>query len=600
LPKFLNLRKEGAIGENKSVRRKPVSDYAKGGKKMSAKGLTRFPEPENKKEGKMDTKGLTRREFLRGAALTGVGLVAAACGPSPTPTTAPAAAPTEAPTTVPVPTQPAGPKSGGILKIGIGTDARVLGYPPGMLTTQDFVTSKTCVESLGRYDTQGLLLPWLAEGWEGDADAKTITVTLKQGIQFHDGTDFNAEACKWNIEKYINAGRAELAGVTSIDIVDDYTIRINLEKWDNTGMIGVAYFAGPQISPTAWEKAGATDGERDEWCITNPVGTGPFKFVSWERDVSIKFERFDGYWQEGKPYLDGLEWHIIADPTVAQASFLAKEVDILWSVSPLAAKELKAAGLDIAELKTGLGLVMEGIMPNSADPDSPFAKLEARQAISYALDSQSIIDTQLHGFATATQQWGVPNGYWANPDFKGYPYDPEKAKQLVAEAGYADGIETTLLCLNTPDTVAAATAIQGMLAEAGINAEIDATDNARYRQLTSESTFEGLCYARYRADSDLAMMMPRNLSANGTIMQKSIIHPEKIENLLAEAKAAPDQESKRAKIWELQQVVFEEYSIFSPMYVLSGLAAKQPYARGEGLMEIEFTQWTPEDAWLDT
>jgi peptide/nickel transport system substrate-binding protein len=555
---------------------------------MSAKDLSRFPEPEKKKEGEMDVQGLTRRDFLRGAALAGVGLAAAACGASPTPTTAPA------------PTQAAGPSPGGVLRVGIGGDARVLGYPPGMLTTQDFVTSKTCVESLGRYDTQGQLLPWLAEGWERDADAKTITLTLKQGIQFHDGTDFNAEACKWNIEKFINAGRAELAGVTSIDIVDDYTIRINLETWDNTGMIGVAYFAGPQISPAAWESAGATDQERDEWCITNPVGTGPFKFVSWEKDVAINFERFDGYWQEGKPYLDGIEWHIIADPTVAQASFLAKELDILWSVAPLAAKEIRAAGFDITELKTGLGLVMNGIMPNSSDPNSPFAKLEARQAISYALDSQAIIDTQLYGFATATQQWGVPNGHWANPDFVGYPYDPAKARQLVTEAGYPDGIQTTILCVNSPDAVAVTTAIQGMLAEAGINAEIDASDNARYRQLTSESTFEGLCYASYRANSDLAMMMPRNLSANGRIMHKSIIHPEEIEQLLAEAKTAPDEESKQAKIWELQKVVFEEYSIFSPMWVLSGLAAKQPYTRGEGLMEVELTQWTPEDAWLDT
>jgi hypothetical protein len=94
--------------------------------------------------------------------------------------------------------------------------------------------------------------------------------------------------------------------------------------------------------------------------------------------------------------------------------------------------------------------------------------------------------------------------------------------------------------------------------------------------------------------------MPRNLSANGRIMHKSIMHPDKIEQLLLEAKAAPDDESKQAKIRELQTVVFEEYCIFSPMLVASGLAAKQPYARGDGLMEVEFTQWTPEDAWLDT
>jgi len=108
-----------------------------------------------------------------------------------------------------------------------------------------------------------------------------------------------------------------------------------------------------------------------------------------------------------------------------------------------------------------------------------------------------------------------------------------------------------------------------------------------------------MCWARFRADSDPAMVMPRNLSASGTIMVKSIMHPEKIEKLLVEAKQAPDQLSKRAKIWELQQVTFGEYSIFSPMIVPSGLAAKKPFVHGDGLMTIEQTQWTPEDAWLD-
>jgi peptide/nickel transport system substrate-binding protein len=468
-----------------------------------------------------------------------------------------------------------------------------------MLSVQDFVESKTCIESLARYDATGQMVPWLAEGWKTDADAKTITLTLKKGIKFHDGTDFNATACKWNIDHFVGAKRAELPGVKSVDVVDEYTLRITLAAWDNTAIIGMGYFAGPQISPTAWQKAGATDKERDDWCINNPVGTGPFQFVSRQKDVKQVYKKFAGYWQKGKPYLDGIEWNFIVDPMVQQASFRAKEQDVLYLLTPLIARDLKAAGFNITELKTGLGLLMYGIMPNSAMPDSPFANVKARQAISYAIDSKVIADTQFFGYAIATQQWGVPDGYWANPNFKGYPLNPDKAKQLVAEAGYPNGIKTKMLVVNTPETVAAATAVQGMLAKANINAELDVADNARYRQLTSQTNFEGLCFASYRADSDLAMVMPRNLSASGTIMVKSITHPDKIEKLLVEAKQAPDQQSKRAKIWELQQVVFEEYSIFTPMLVVLALAAKQPYVRGDGLMVVEQTQWTPEDAWLD-
>jgi len=281
-----------------------------------------------------------------------------------------------------------------------------------------------------------------------------------------------------------------------------------------------------------------------------------------------------------------------------QASFRAKEQDILYYLTPVVARDLKAAGVNITELKTGLGLLMQGIMPNSL-PGSPFADVKLRQAVSYAVDSKAIVDTQYFGFGVAIQQWGVPGGYWANPNFKGYPYDPAKAKQLVADAGYPNGLKTKMLVNNTPDNVSAATAIQAMLAQANINAELDLVDNARYRQLTSQTNFEALCYASYRADSDLALVMPRNLSASGTIMVKSIMHPDEIEQLLVEAKQAPDQETKRAKIWQLQQVVFEKYCIFTPLVVISGLAAKQPYVHDDGLMVVEQTQWTPEDAWLD-
>ncbi len=281
----------------------------------------------------------------------------------------------------PTPTQPSRPKYGGILRIATGLDVNVLGNPAGMLTVQDFVISKTCIESLARYDEKGLMVPWLAEGWTTDAKAKTITLRLKKGIKFHDGTDFNAAACKWNIEKFINAKRSELPPVTSIDLVDSQTLRINLVNWDNTAIIGMGYFAGPMISPTAWQKAGATDQERDDWVTKNPVGTGPFQFVRWQRDVKQVYKKFDGYWQKGKPYLDGIEWNLIKDPVVLEASFRAKEQDILYLLTPIIARGLKASGFNITELKTGLGLLMLGIMPNSAMPDSPFANLKARQAI---------------------------------------------------------------------------------------------------------------------------------------------------------------------------------------------------------------------------
>ena len=191
-------------------------------------------------------------------------------------------------------TSPTGSQYGGILKIGMDSDARSLGDP---LDTwyQTHVMGRPALEVLGRYDEQGIMTPWLAESWDEDASAMTFTIKLRKGVKFHDGTDFNAEAVKWNWQRFIDSKDEAVAAVKSIDIVDTYTIRANLSTWDNYITYNLCNYAGIMVSPTAWETNGSDWGEK------NPVGTGPFQFVSWERDQSVKYKKFDGYWQKGKP-----------------------------------------------------------------------------------------------------------------------------------------------------------------------------------------------------------------------------------------------------------------------------------------------------------
>jgi peptide/nickel transport system substrate-binding protein len=538
-----------------------------------------------------------------------VSILLAACSGSASPTSQ-APPSTTAPVTATQPAQPAtttqttpsaaAPKTGGILKIGTGLDAVNLGNPPGQTTVQDTLTSKTCVESLGRYDAKGNMVPWLADNWKIDAAAKTITISLKKGVVFHDMTPFNASAVKWNLDHFFAAKRSELPAGSTAQVIDDYTVQLNLPIWDNTAITGLGYFAGPMISPTAWQKSAENDKDRDAWAVLNPVGTGPFQFVSWQKTVKQVYKKFPSYWQKGQPYLDGIEWYFFADPTVMQAAYLSKEIDMIYLLSPISAKDLKGQNANIVSLTSGLGLQMISVWYNSAIPTSPFAKLQVRQAINYAIDAKSIVDNLYYGYATAINQWAVPTSLWVNPDYKGYAYDPAKAKQLLTEAGF-DGLRTKMLVLNTPDTVAVGTAIQGMLAKAGMTVDLDIADNARYRQLTSPGgSFEAMCLGSQRASEiDPALLFPRNLSEGGTIMNKTIIHPAEVEKALADAKAAPDQAAKLAIIRNLQKVVFGDYAIFMPLLVPSGIAAKQTYVKDDGLMTVEYTQWTPETAWLN-
>ncbi|GAF82379.1 unnamed protein product, partial [marine sediment metagenome] len=364
-------------------------------------------------------------------------------------------------------------ETGGVLKISVGIDANTLGHPPTLTRMGDFRKAAASVETLVRTDEAGTPVPWLAKTWKVDAQAKTITFTLEKGVKFHDGTDFNAEAVKWNLEQYMASPRIELNKVESIDIVDDYTIRLNLSEFDALLLPNLAAAAGLMISPTAYQTYG------QEWCATHPLGTGPFKFVSWDRDVSIKFERFDDYWQKGKPYLDGVEWVIIADPMVATASFLAGEQHIATQIEPKDARDLEDSGEFTIAMSVRGGL--HAICGDAGNPDSIFANIKVRQAVEHAIDKQAICDTIGYGYWTPVYQAATPASWAYNPDVVGYPYNPEKARQLLTEAGYPNGFQTTIFTMNTPaHIVSIMTAIQGYLSEVGIDAEMDIMDHGRF------------------------------------------------------------------------------------------------------------------------
>ncbi len=516
--------------------------------------------------------------------------------PAEEPTQAPAEAPTQAP--VEEPTQApaeemAGPQSGGILRIGILQDAASLGDPPALRSFQDFIIKNTAVESLGRYNPDGLIVPWLAKDFIEDPENLTLTIPLQEGVKFHDGTDFNAEAVKWNLDRFAEAGRSEFGGISSIDVIDEYTVQITLESWDNTVAVGAGYFAGPMVSPTAFEANDA------DWAKLNPIGTGPFKLVSWERDSKQVYERNDDYWIEGLPYLDGLEWHIIADPVTAMASFQAGELDAFIAVPGQNTADVEAAGGVLLPLTTGIGSRIIGVAGDSAHPESPFADVNVRKAVGHAIDSEAIVDAILNGYGTVANQWAVEGNWAFNPDVVGYPYNPDQARALLAEAGYEDGLETTLLANNRGDGPQIATAIQGFLAEVGITANLDVVDFSIYNEHVVGGTWDGLIMFSSRVEADAALTMPRVLSANGLLFAKGLIHPDEMEDLFAQVRSEPDFDTKIGIVQELQQLAFEEYVMINPIAVEIFVAAKYPYVHDDGINLTHGSNWTPETVWIE-
>ena len=177
------------------------------------------------------------------------------------------------------------PKSGGVVKIGTGQSPTVIGYTPEITNNSFLQFLRTAFNSLCFYDEEGNLAPELAESWETDADAATITFHLRSGVKFSDGTDFNAEAVKWNLEQYQEAGRTEVSDIASIECPDENTVVITLEAWRSSALESIGFFVY-YMSPTAFEENCGV-----EWARFNAVGTGPFVLTSLSRALVLNMRK---------------------------------------------------------------------------------------------------------------------------------------------------------------------------------------------------------------------------------------------------------------------------------------------------------------------
>ncbi|HUJ68346.1 MAG TPA: ABC transporter substrate-binding protein, partial [Syntrophorhabdales bacterium] len=315
------------------------------------------------------------------------------------------------------------PQYGGVLKIiDVSEGAQPLGAP-WEIQGIDVKLEKPCVETLLREDIKGSYHPWLATSWKIDTARNTITLFLRKGVRFHDGSDFNAPAAKWNLDQAIKAKIVK--GFLSTEVLDDYTVRINVDRYQNNYLNLLVL---GMVSPTTFEKKG------EEWAKWNPVGTGPFKFVSYERGSKLAFTKWDGYWEKGRPYLDGIEYLFIRDPMTQQAAMRttgSDRVDVLCVTSGEQAAMMKAQGFEVLSMPVG----PVSLIPDSNNQDSPLSKKKVREAVSYAIDRNAIVKARGFGF------WGPANQI-PSPGQLGYvknlpvgQYDPKKARQLLSEAG---------------------------------------------------------------------------------------------------------------------------------------------------------------------
>jgi peptide/nickel transport system substrate-binding protein len=506
---------------------------------------------------------------------------------------------TSAPPTTSTPPTTTGPQYGGTLRIIQGAEVDSIGWPSDQISPEDYMQRGPVLETLVHYDEKANKpVGLLAESVIEDPIAKTVTFKLRKGVKFHDGTDFNATACKWNLEQIKDSPNlsASWSGASSIEIVDEYTVRVNFHDWDNTFLRNMCWDSAI-ISPTAYEKNGL------DWIRDNAVGTGPFKQVSFQRDVKKVFTRFDDYWQKGKPYLDAIEFDIIADPTVQVASLLNGDDDIVTNLNPTDAKSLKDNSNIIITHGEMAGEVAM-FVGDSAHPDSPFSNLKVRQAISYAIDRQALADFVYYGFAYPANQMVGPQCTTYNPNVVGYPYDPEKARALLTEAGYSDGFSTVLLSRSDKIEVDTYTAVQGNLADIGIKADLQTMNPGQYAEIMFGTGWSnGLLCGGMLSDPEIGIMAFYHFSGASPLgIPQSTIHPEDLDAAINGIMSAIDPEKKKAASWDFEYLTTDKYCFYTPIVFRPPLAAKSIKVHDDYIATPYSSNppnWTFADAWIE-
>ncbi|MBO8138181.1 MAG: ABC transporter substrate-binding protein [Desulfotomaculum sp.] len=405
--------------------------------------------------------------------------------------------------------------------------------------------------------------PALATSWEVNEDKTEWTFHLRKDVKFHDGTPFNAEAVKFSIERQLPPNRTDdmpyasfvFGPVKAVEVVDEYTVKIILKEPYAPFLANLAMcMAAPIVSPAAVEKYG------DNY-IEHPVGTGPFKFVEWKRGQHIQLVANDDYW-DGRPKIDKLIFKFVKENSVRASELMTGSIDAMDGVDPNDVKTLEENGMIVAK-NPGMNINYLAFFCNK----EPFNNPKLRQAVSHAINRDAIVEHLYQGLAQKANGPLPPFLPGYDKDLKPYEYDPEKAKQLLAEAGYPDGLKLTLLTYTNPrpyNTVGQklAEAIQNDLQKVGIDVEIKAYPWAEYKKVVSPVIVEEGDMMIYgwigdNGDPDNFLTLLDSEEIVRSLNTAKYSNPE-VDRLLEEGRREFDMD-KRAEIYsELQQILVKD------------------------------------------
>jgi peptide/nickel transport system substrate-binding protein len=443
-------------------------------------------------------RGVSRRQLLKGTAAVAGALsipsLLAACGGSSSKSTTTSQSTTSSSSTSSGSSSPAAgsagtPKKGGTLVIGM--EAEISSFDPAVMTgTSTFRPVSSMFDMLvNLYGAESSLKPDIAASWDVAADAQSVTMKLQPGMKFHDGTAVDAAAVVFSFERMLNTKDPNYFGPYAFPpffyptyktstVVDPLTVKFELTQPDATFLSALAWNTASMVSPTAAKASGKDFSSK-------PVGAGPFKFVSWDKNVKTTMARFDGY-AGGAPLLDQIIWKPIVEEAARFNQLLSGEVDFIVSIDPQFVPQVQS-NPDL-QLIQGPSLHTWWVYLNTHEEHLKDKRV--RQALNYGVNKDSLIKNILHDTAVSSRCWCWPNTWAYEPDVTQYPYDPAKAKDLLSQAGYANGFDLEYLVPESGSGMVApkeiATAMQADLKKIGVNLKITTMEWISYLAATAK------------------------------------------------------------------------------------------------------------------
>jgi len=408
-------------------------------------------------------------------------------------------------------------------------------------------------EGLVERDLDLELQPGLAESWEY-LDDNTLEFKLRQGVVFHNGEPFNAEAVKFTFDRLLGEeGQkgpqySNYTSIDSVEVKDEYTITMKLNSPDPVLLTKLAGYGAVIVPP------GYVTEVSDEEFNDKPVGTGPFKMTGYKRDQEVVLEKNEDYWKEGLPKLDKVTFKIIPEASTRLAELQTGKIDIMKRVEVAQTKTVKDTNfLKLEEVGTPTVFSLRFDTANA-----PLDKKEVRQAINYAINKDEIIEEILGGYGIPISTYQSELSFGNNPDLKPYAYDPEKAKEMLKAAGVAEGTELDVFIPGNDGNFKEITqAVAFYLEEVGLKMNINSVDNTT---LISDLIPNGKAGHMYRQgwggwtldfDNTAYLMYHEGEQWNPSFKD------EKVEELLAAQRATVDQDERHKIFMELTTLLYD-------------------------------------------